>query len=72
VQEAKTHLSRLLDRVQAGEQVVIERRGDPVAVLAPASSARVPSFGFMPGEVDEAASMAPLDADELRLWGVAP
>lgn len=33
VHEAKTHLSRLLDRVTAGEQVVITRRGTPVACL---------------------------------------
>ncbi|MDR1394372.1 MAG: hypothetical protein LBJ62_10520 [Bifidobacteriaceae bacterium] len=26
-------------------------------------------LGFMPGEVDEEASMAPLDGDELSLWG---
>jgi len=33
VHEAKTHLSRLLERVQAGEEVVIARAGTPVAKL---------------------------------------
>ncbi len=33
--EAKTHLSALLDRVEAGEEVIITRRGKPVARLAP-------------------------------------
>ena len=36
VHEAKTHLSRLLDRMEDGEEIVIQRRGKDVAVLAPA------------------------------------
>jgi prevent-host-death family protein len=35
VYEAKAKLSELLDRVAAGEEVVITRRGVPVAQLAP-------------------------------------
>ena len=33
VGEAKTHLSRLLRQVEQGEEVVIERDGQPVAKL---------------------------------------
>ena len=33
VHEAKTHLSRLLERVERGEEIVIARGGRPVAVL---------------------------------------
>ena len=33
VHEAKTHLSRLLERVEHGERIVIARAGPPVAVL---------------------------------------
>lgn len=33
--EAKTHLSRLLDRVAAGEEIVIARAGKPIARLVP-------------------------------------
>ena len=33
--EAKTHLSRLLDRVQKGEEIVITKAGRPVARLGP-------------------------------------
>jgi prevent-host-death family protein len=35
VHEAKTHLSRLLERVERGETVVIARAGTPIAVLSP-------------------------------------
>jgi len=33
--EAKTHLTRLLDRVAAGEHITITRHGNPVARLVP-------------------------------------
>jgi prevent-host-death family protein len=35
VHEAKTHLSRLLEQVEAGETVIIARHGKPVARLVP-------------------------------------
>jgi prevent-host-death family protein len=34
--EAKAHLSQLLDRVEAGEELVITRRGKPIARVVPA------------------------------------
>ena len=40
VHEAKTHLSRLLARVERGEEVVIARAGKPVARLVPVARAR--------------------------------
>lgn len=39
---AKTHLSKLLERVEAGEEIVIARNGRPVARLVPAQRARPP------------------------------
>jgi prevent-host-death family protein len=33
IHEAKTHLSRLLARVEAGEEIIIARNGEPVAKL---------------------------------------
>ncbi|MGH2500518.1 MAG: type II toxin-antitoxin system Phd/YefM family antitoxin [Candidatus Limnocylindria bacterium] len=33
--EAKTHLSRLVERAAAGEEIVIARAGKPVAKLVP-------------------------------------
>ena len=38
VREAKTHLSRLLEAVEAGEDVVIARAGKPIARLVPATT----------------------------------
>ncbi len=35
VHEAKTHLSRLLERVAMGEEVVLAKAGRPVARLVP-------------------------------------
>jgi len=35
IHEAKTHLSRLLQRVAAGEEIIIANRGTPVARLVP-------------------------------------
>ncbi|MBA3860498.1 MAG: type II toxin-antitoxin system prevent-host-death family antitoxin [Actinomycetota bacterium] len=35
VHETKTHLSKLLRRVAAGEEIVIARSGEPVAKLVP-------------------------------------
>ena len=33
IHEAKTHLSKLIERVAAGEEIVIARAGNPVAKL---------------------------------------
>ena len=38
--EAKTNLSKLLERVRAGERITITKRGEPVAVLVPPREAR--------------------------------
>ena len=35
IHEAKTHLSRLLQRVALGEEVIIAKAGKPVAKLVP-------------------------------------
>lgn len=39
VHEAKTHLSRLLERVERGEEVVIARNGKPIARVVPFEAA---------------------------------
>jgi prevent-host-death family protein len=42
VHEAKTQLSRLLQEVEEGEEVVIARNGEPVAKLVPHVEKRKP------------------------------
>lgn len=41
IHEAKTHLSRLLARVAAGEQIVISKAGRPLARLVPVPRSRL-------------------------------
>lgn len=50
IHEAKTHLSRLLERVAAGERVVISKAGRPIADLVPHQRAPV-VFGGLRGEL---------------------
>ena len=52
--DAKTHLSDLLDRVEAGEEIVITRRGKPVARLAPVAREAKPDFDEIIREMKEA------------------
>ena len=42
IHEAKTHLSRLLERVRMGEEVVIAKAGKPIARLSPALQTAAP------------------------------
>jgi len=49
VHEAKTHLSRLLQRVATGEEIVITRDGTPVARLMPVEARGRRSFGHYRG-----------------------
>ncbi len=41
IHEAKTHLSRLLEAVERGEQVTIARSGKPIADLVPHARADI-------------------------------
>lgn len=42
IHEAKTHLSRLIERVEAGEEIIIAKAGRPAARLVPIERARKP------------------------------
>jgi len=42
IHEAKTHFSKLLRRVAAGEEIIISRAGRPVARLVPVRDDSVP------------------------------
>lgn len=66
VHEAKTHFSRLLERVARGEHIIIARSGKPVARLVPIEPVDVP-LGFVEGKFDES-FFEPLPQDELEAW----
>ena len=69
VHEAKTHLSRLLAQVEAGEEVVIARNGKPVARLVPCERRGRPQFGSWKGRIEiDDRFFEPLPPEELALW----
>ncbi len=69
VHEAKTHLSRLLAQVEAGEEVVIARNGDPVAKLVQVRQSGKPEFGSMRGMIElDDGFFDPLPEEELKAW----
>jgi prevent-host-death family protein len=51
IHEAKTHLSRLVERVEAGEEITIARAGRPVARLVPVQQRRPRRPGLWKGRV---------------------
>jgi prevent-host-death family protein len=52
VHEAKTHLSRLIERVLAGEEIVVARNKEPVIKLVPAAPPKKkPLLGALKGKV---------------------
>ncbi len=69
VHEAKTHLSKLLERVAAGEEVIIAKSGVPVARLVPAAPTLERSLGTEKGRVFIADDFdAPLPRDLLKAF----
>jgi prevent-host-death family protein len=72
IHQAKTNLSKLIARAEAGEEVVITRGKDPVVRLTPVGgNKRKPSFGMLKGKIPSLPDeffFDPLPEDELRLW----
>jgi prevent-host-death family protein len=70
IHKAKTQLSKLIEQVERGEEVVIARGKEPVARLVPHVQER-PKRGF--GSMRGRASIGPefwepLPGNELKLW----
>ncbi|HTG62057.1 MAG TPA: type II toxin-antitoxin system Phd/YefM family antitoxin [Terriglobia bacterium] len=59
IHEAKTHLSKLLQRVAVGEEITIARAGVPVARLVPVQPKRLPR----PLGIDRGLFEVPVDFD---------
>ena len=69
VHQAKTQLSRLLARVEAGEEVVIARRGEPVARLVACKPRSKRQPDVLKGKVVISEDFfEPLPEEELRAW----
>jgi len=69
IHQAKTQLSRLIERVCAGEEIIIARGGKPVARLAPLEQRRPRRLGLLKGKIWVAKDFnAPLPDDLLDLF----
>ena len=69
IHEAKTQLSRLIERVCAGEEIIIARGGKPVARLAPLEQRQPRRLGLLKGKIWVAKDFnAPLPDDLLDLF----
>lgn len=73
IHAAKTGLSRLLARVETGEEIVVARGKQPIAKLVPyRSPAPKRCFGALRGMVSVSPEFfEPLPPDELEPWGGA-
>ena len=67
IHEAKTHLSRLIERVEQGEEIVIMRANVPVAKLSAVVAVRKRTLGWAKGEFvvpEDFNSPLPRDVEE--------
>ncbi|MCY7418883.1 MAG: type II toxin-antitoxin system prevent-host-death family antitoxin [Chloroflexi bacterium] len=70
IHDAKTHLSRLLGRVEQGEEIVIGRAGKPIARLVRYEPRREPrQFGQWAGKAVIGAGFDEADDEIARLFG---
>lgn len=67
--EAKTDLSRLVERALSGEEVIIARAGVPVVRLVPIARQGKRKLGQWAGQVQMADDFdAPLSDEDLEAW----
>jgi prevent-host-death family protein len=70
--EAKTHLPKLLDQVEQGEEITITRHGKPVATLIPIASSSKKEIQQAIHEIEQISqecTLNGLDLDEMRHEG---
>ena len=70
IREAKTHLSRLVDEVAAGAEIIIAKAGKPMARLAPLSAPILKKhLGLLKGKIKMPQNFnAPLDDETLSTF----
>ncbi len=70
IHAAKTHLSRLIERAEQGEETVIARNGRPVARLVPYREQRKPREpGSLRGQIRILPGFDEVDEEVARLFG---
>ncbi len=67
IHEAKTHLSRLVERAHQGEEIILAKAGKPYARLVPLEEHRERVPGIVQGRVTDA-FFEPLPEEELAAW----
>ncbi|MGI8730229.1 MAG: type II toxin-antitoxin system Phd/YefM family antitoxin [Solirubrobacteraceae bacterium] len=71
IHEAKTHLSRLVQRANAGEEIVIRRGRVPMAKLVRYEQEAVPRApGRLRGQIELAPGFDDLDDELADLFGI--
>ena len=69
IHEAKTHLSRLIERAEAGETIIIAKAGTPKVMLSPVPRAVPRRPGRFAGAIRLGADFdASLPEEELAAW----
>lgn len=69
VHDAKTHLSKLVERAHAGEEIIITKNGIPYARLVPLDAPRQRQPGSLKGLLKVGPEFFDeLPADELEAW----
>ena len=71
VHQAKTQLSKLIARAEAGEEIIIARGKEPVVRLTPLHTPRARRKpGLLKGKaaIPDSFFFDPLPEEELRLW----
>ncbi len=64
--EAKTHLSRLLERVAKGEWITITKHGQPVAILKPVEDRGKRAIADVVADMRRFRSGRDLEGDSIR------
>ena len=67
IHEAKTHLSRLLARASAGEEIIIAKAGKPMAKLVPILQGQERTPGIAKGRITQA-FFDKMPENELETW----
>ena len=68
IYDAKTQLSRLVERAAAGEEILIARAGKPMVRLVPVDRREPRRPGLLKGLAVPDALFDPLPEDELSWW----